>query len=184
MNMHVTDFPPFAPPRSASIAWRCSPRPTPAAPSAHKDRRRMTMEPRISVLTLGVSDVEAASAFYTKVGLSRSREGDDSVSFFQLGGGLVLALFGREDLGAESGIAREAWRPGGMTIGYNTRSKLEVDRLVAAFVAAGGRLLKEPGKTFWGGYCGYVADVDGHAWEIAFNPHWELDAEGGLTLPG
>lgn len=144
----------------------------------------MTMESRISVLTLGVSDVEAASAFYTRVGLTRSREGDDSVAFFQLGGGLVLAVFGREDLATESGIARDGAAPGGMTIGYNTRSKLEVDKLVAAFVAAGGRLLKEPAKTFWGGYCGYVTDLDGHAWEIAYNPHWELGEDGGLQLPG
>ena len=143
----------------------------------------MTMEPRISVLTLGVSDVAAATAFYTRVGLTRSREGDASVSFFQLGGGLVLAVFGRDDLAVEAGLPRDV-APAAMTIGYNTRSMLEVDKLVAAFVAAGGRLLKEPGKTFWGGYCGYVADPDGHAWEIAFNPHWQLDADGGLTLPG
>ncbi|MGQ4275290.1 VOC family protein [Terrihabitans sp. B22-R8] len=142
----------------------------------------MVMESRISVITLGVADVGAAAAFYGRVGLVRSRESDGSVAFFQLGGGLVLALFGREDLAQDQGLASHS-PPGGMSIGYNTRSMLEADKLIAAFVASGGTLIREPARTFWGGYSGYVADPDGHVWEIVHNPHWRLDDEGHLTLP-
>jgi uncharacterized protein len=142
----------------------------------------MIMEPRISVITLGVTDVQASAAFYERIGLKRSRQSDDSVAFFQLGGGLVLAAFGRDDLARDAQV--EAAAPSGaMSIGYNTRSSLEVDKLTAAFVAAGARLIKEPIRTFWGGYAGYVADPDGHIWEIVHNPHWQLGDDGQLALP-
>jgi uncharacterized protein len=147
-------------------------------------KRRMTMKPRISLITLGVADVAASTEFYLKVGLQRSSQSNDSVSFFQLAGGLVLAVWGRADLAEDAHVEdRGPAGFGGMALAYNAASPLEVDKLIAAFVAAGARLLKEPDKTFYGGYAGYVADPDGHVWEIAHNPAWDLDETGGVTLP-
>jgi uncharacterized protein len=147
-------------------------------------KRRMTMKPRISLITLGVADVGASTEFYLKVGLRRSSQSNDSVSFFQLAGGLVLAVWGRADLAKDAHVEdRGSTGFGGMALAYNAASPLEVDKLIAAFVAAGARLLKEPDKTFYGGYASYVADPDGHVWEIAHNPAWAIDETGGVTLP-
>lgn len=144
----------------------------------------MVMKPRISLITLGVTDVAAATDFYLKVGLRRSSQSNDSVSFFQLAGGLVLAVWSRADLAKDSRVEDSGPAGfGGMALAYNAASPLDVDKLIAAFIAAGARLLKEPDKTFWGGYSGYVSDPDGHVWEIAHNPFWELDDTGGVTLP-
>lgn len=150
----------------------------------HERKRRMTMKPRISIITLGVADVAASTDFYLKVGLQRSSQSNETVSFFQLSGGLVLAVWGRADLAKDAQV-EDTGPPGfgGMALAYNAASSLDVDKLIAAFVAAGARLLKQPDKTFYGGYAGYVADPDGHVWEIAYNPAWELDETGGLTLP-
>lgn len=180
MNVHTHTT--CAPPVSERLAAPSSLPASRRSAAFANGRRRMTMEPRISVITLGVADVASSSAFYTRVGLQRSRESDETTAFFQLGGGLVLALYGRDDLAADASLSP---RPiaGNMTIGYNTRARLETDKLVAAFVGAGGCLVKEPAVTFWGGYCGYVSDPDGHVWEIAYNPHWALDENGLLTLP-
>lgn len=144
----------------------------------------MTMKPRISLITLGVADVAASTDFYLKVGLQKSGESNESVSFFQLSGGLVLAVWGRADLAKDARVEDRGPKGfGGMALAYNAGSALDVDKLMAAFIAAGARLLKEPDKTFWGGYSGYVADPDGHVWEIAHNPFWDLDETGGITLP-
>jgi predicted lactoylglutathione lyase len=141
-------------------------------------------EPRISLVTLGVSDLEVSASFYETLGFKRSRgAGNESVVFMPLRG-IVLGLFSRtalaEDVGLEDGPAD---RFGGITLAYNTRSEVEVDVLFEAVVGAGGRALKGPAKAFWGGYSGYVADPDGHPWEIAFNPHWEVSADGAMRLP-
>ncbi|WP_338054680.1 VOC family protein [Terrihabitans soli] len=142
------------------------------------------MKPRISLITLGVADVAAATEFYLKIGLQKSGESNDSVSFFQLSGGLVLAVWKRTDLAKDAHIEDGGSKGfGGMALAYNAASPLDVDKLIAAFIAAGAKLLKQPDKTFWGGYSGYVADPDGHVWEIAHNPFWELDESGGITLP-
>lgn len=144
----------------------------------------MTMQPRISLLTLGVDSVEHSTAFYEKLGFKRASQSVPSCTFFQLGGGLVLALYSRDCLAHDAGLPpSSAGSPSAMTIAYNTRSQLEVDKLMAAFVAAGGRLLKAPFSTEWGGYLGYVADPDGHVWEICHNPHFAMDDSGGLVLP-
>ena len=145
----------------------------------------MTLEPRVSLITLGVENVAAATAFYERIGFSRSRGASTGeISFFPLSGGLVLGLYGRAALAADARIEDQGESGfSGITLAYNTRTELETDKLVAAFVAAGAQLVKSPEKTFWGGYSGYVADPDGHLWEIAFNPHWPIGADGGLTLP-
>jgi uncharacterized protein len=141
------------------------------------------MEPRITLVTLGVADLERALGFY-RDGLgwrpsSASVEGD--VAFFQLGG-LVLALWSRANLAEDARLAPDdGW--GAVTLAHNVRSRDEADTVVAAMLAAGGSLLKAPVATDWGGYSGYVADPDGHPWEVAHNPYWPLRDDGTVELP-
>lgn len=141
-------------------------------------------EPRISLITLGVSDVEASAQFYEKMGFKRSPSSvPDTVVFLPLRG-IVLGLFSRSALAEDAGV--DLGTPGafgGITIAYNTRSEGEVDSLFAMMTSIGGRPLKAPGKVFWGGYSSYVADPDGHPWEIAFNPDWEVSEDGHMRLP-
>ena len=144
----------------------------------------MTMEPRVSLITLGVDDPAASAAFYTKLGFRKAKDGNEDVAFFQLSGGLVLSLYRRANLFRDADITDGGERFSGITLAYNTRSELDVDKLAAAFIGAGGRLVKAPHKVFWGGYIAYAADPDGHVWEIAYNPDWPLGEDGTLTLPG
>jgi catechol 2,3-dioxygenase-like lactoylglutathione lyase family enzyme len=141
------------------------------------------MEPRITLITLGVTDLARAVAFYRDglgwVPSTASVEGD--VAFFQLNG-MVLALWGRADLAGDARIADGGgW--GGIALAQNQVSREAVDDVVARAVAAGATVLKAPEPTDWGGYSGYVADPDGHPWEIAHNPGWPLSEDGSLTLP-
>jgi catechol 2,3-dioxygenase-like lactoylglutathione lyase family enzyme len=141
------------------------------------------VDQRITLVTLGVADLERSLRFY-RDGLgwrpaSQSMEGD--VAFFQLNG-LVLALWRRTELAADARLqVEEGW--GGVALAQNQRSREEVDALLGRIVAAGGTVLKTPEPTDWGGYSGYVADPDGHPWEIAHNPFWPLGEDGSLTLP-
>jgi uncharacterized protein len=153
-----------------------------AMTAARPRKQRMQFEPRISLITLGVADVPAATRFYETIGLRR-HEGQSTgeVSFFDLGG-LVLAVFGRDALAHDTGSNGFSGQSA-ITLAYNTRSDLEVDKLVAAFVVAGGSLVRAPERAPWGGYSGYVADPDGHLWEIAHNPHWTLGEDGRVALP-
>ncbi len=137
---------------------------------------------RLSMITLGVADVAAATAFYEKFGLEKSSASQESVSFFQLGHG-VLGLFGRDAL-AEDANAAGCWSgDGGVTMAYNLPTESEVDRLMAHAETIGARILKPPQKAFWGGYHGFFADPDGHVWEIAYNPFFPVDESGAVTLP-
>jgi uncharacterized protein len=141
------------------------------------------MEQRLSLVTLGVADLERARRFYEDgLGWKRASK-EESVVFFQLPGA-VLALWSRASLAEDAGIADTGARFGGMALAYNARSREEVDAVLAEAGAAGGHLLKPGADTFWGGYSGYFADPDGHPWEVAFNPFWSLDAEGRVSLPG
>ena len=127
------------------------------------------MEPRVSLITLGVSDLERSRRFYVDgLGLP-VRHADDSVVFLQMDA-LVLALWGREDLAADAGIpaAGEGFR--GFSLAHNVRSKDEVDVVLRQAVEAGGTLVKAGVDAFWGGYTGYFADPDGFLWEVAWNP--------------
>ncbi len=142
------------------------------------------MKPRISLVTLGVQDIERAADFYTRLGLTKSSEGNESVAFFQLHGGTVLALYGRTDLARDCGLEEAGMGFGGVTLAHNVSDKTDVDRVTQEFAAAGARILKPPHEVFWGGYIAYAADPDGHVWEIAYNPAWAPDETGGLTLPG
>ena len=138
------------------------------------------MEQRLSLVTLGVADLERARRFYED-GLGWRRGNDDAeVAFYQLGG-MVLALWGRDAL------AQDAHLPdpggfGGIALAYNTRIREEVDAVLAEAANAGGQILKPAADTFWGGYSGYFADPDGHAWEVAWNPAWTMADDGSVSL--
>lgn len=139
------------------------------------------MEQRLSLITLGVTDLPRARAFY-EGGLGWTNGSKDAdVVFYQLPG-IVLALWGRADLAVDAKVIDTGAEFSGIAIAFNTRSHDEVDELLAQVVGCGGTLLKPPAETEWGGYSGYFADPDGHPWEIAFNPGWSIGTEGHTTL--
>lgn len=137
---------------------------------------------RMSLITLGVADIAAATAFYEGFGLRKSSASQESVSFFQLGPS-VLGLFGRDALKEDSNAATIWTGNGGITLARCVGSEAEVDRLLAHAENLGATILKPAQRAFWGGYHGYFADPDGHAWEIAHNPFFEMDEDGNLVLP-
>jgi predicted lactoylglutathione lyase len=141
------------------------------------------MSASITLVTLGVADIAKATVFYERLGFVRSKQASQTaISFFQAGP-VVLALFGRDALDDDA-QAEALWTGnGGIALAQNVASEAEVDAAMAKAEAAGARVLKPAAKTFWGGYDGYFADPDGHVWEVAFNPHWPLDADGSIKLP-
>ncbi|MEW6474223.1 MAG: VOC family protein [Actinomycetota bacterium] len=139
------------------------------------------MEQRISVVTLGVSDLARARAFYESLGW-RGQEVEETV-FFQAGG-MAVVLWDRGKLAADAGVEdRAADGFGGIALAQNVRSAAEVDEVLALAREAGATVTKSPAKTFYGGYAGYFADPDGHLWEIAHNPGFSLRPDGSLVLP-
>ena len=127
------------------------------------------MKPRISMITLGVSDLSAAIKFYEH-GLGFPRmESPPEVAFFTLNG-TWLGLYGRDSLAEDAEVSAEGEGFEGFTLSHNVRSEKEVDDVVSLAVAAGATLVKKPQKVFWGGYSGYFKDLDGHLWEVAHNP--------------
>jgi len=129
------------------------------------------MKPRISMITLGVRDLAAAVAFYEQ-GLGFPRmESPPSVAFFPLDGSW-LGLYGREDLAEDAQVAAAGEGFSGFALAHNLSSEAEVDRVMKQALAAGATLVKPPQKVFWGGYSGYFKDLDGHLWELAYNPHF------------
>ena len=139
------------------------------------------MDQRLSVVTLGVTDLARARAFYEALGWTTGAGPADDVVFFQAGG-MVVALWDRAANAADSGVI-DAGGWGGVTLAQNVASREEVDAVIALARAAGGRISREPGETFWGGYSGVFVDPDGHPWEVALNPHWTLGPDGSITLP-
>jgi uncharacterized protein len=139
------------------------------------------VEQRVSLVTLGVSDLARARAFYEHLGWTTRAQPGDDVVFFQAGG-MVVALWSREKLAEDSGVTDVGgW--GGVTFAHNVRSPEEVDRVVEEARAAGARIPREPGETFWGGYSGTFVDPDGHPWEVAHNPRWTIRDDGSVELP-
>ena len=138
------------------------------------------MEQRLSLITLGVSDLERARTFYREVfAWKLSDMSNENIAFFRLNG-ILLALFERGALAADAGVKPSGEGFRAFTLAYNTRSEQEVDRLVSLLRQRGARVVKEPEKAPWGGYSGYVADPDGHLWEIAYNPYLPMDAAGNI----
>jgi uncharacterized protein len=138
------------------------------------------VEQRVSVVTLGVRDLEQARAFYEALGWSTGAEPGDDVVFFQAGG-MVIALWGRAQLAEDSG-AEDARGWGGVTLAHNVASPAEVDSVLAEAEAAGATIPRPGGETFWGGYSGVFVDPEGHPWEVAHNPHWTLAPDGSVSL--
>jgi catechol 2,3-dioxygenase-like lactoylglutathione lyase family enzyme len=137
------------------------------------------MEQRLSLVTLGVSDLARARAFYEGLGWRVGNDPEDVV-FFQAGR-MIVALWSRERLAEDSGVEDPGgW--GGVTLAHNVRSPGEVDAVIEQARAAGARIAREPAETFWGGYSGIFVDPDGHPWEIAHNPGWTLAADGSVAL--
>ncbi|HEX4005695.1 MAG TPA: VOC family protein [Acidobacteriaceae bacterium] len=140
------------------------------------------MEQRISILTLGVSDIERSCAFYESLGWRRAAASAEGVVFFQAGS-IAMALYPRSELAKDANVAAEGSGFAGIAIAYNARSRAEVDSVLAEAVAAGARLLKPAQEAFWGGYSGYFVDPDNFAWEVAWNPSFTIAGDGSIHLP-
>ncbi len=139
------------------------------------------MEQRLSLITLGVADLERSRSFYEALGWTTGAEPGDDIVFFQAGG-MIVALWDRGRLAEDSGVEDSGgW--GGVTPAYNTRSPAEVDAVIEEARAAGASIAREPGETFWGGYSGVFVDPDGHPWEVAHNPRWTIREDGSIELP-
>lgn len=139
------------------------------------------MEQRVSLVTLGVADLARSRDFYRSLGWSESAASMDEVAFFQAGG-MVFALWSRDNL-AEDTVVEDPGGWGGVTLAYNTRSPEEVDEVIEEARVAGATIGREPAETFWGGYSGVFIDPDGHPWEVAHNPDWEITENGAVKLP-
>ena len=126
------------------------------------------MQPRMSMITLGVADINRSVQFYTDLGFHRFGE-QDNVAFFDLNG-TWLGLYGRQALAEDADVSAEGSGFNAFSISHNVASEAEADALMAHAVSVGAQLIKPPQKVFWGGYSGYFADPDGHLWEIAVNP--------------
>jgi len=140
------------------------------------------VEQRLSLVTLGVADLERARRFYEALGwkpAAASVAGE--VCFFQLPG-MGLALWHRAALAADAGIRDTGAGFGGIALAYNTRGRAEVAEVLAAAEAAGGRIVKAAEDTPWGGHAGYFADPDGHLWEVAWNPFWTVAEDGTVRI--
>jgi predicted lactoylglutathione lyase len=138
------------------------------------------MDQRLSLITLGVTDLGRARAFYEALGWKTGAEPGDDVVFFQAGG-MIVALWDRANLAEDSGVADTGgW--GGVTLAYNVSSPAEVDAVIAEAEAAGAQIPRAGAETFWGGYSGLFVDPDGHPWEVAHNPHWTVHPDGTTTL--
>ncbi|MBO9727203.1 MAG: VOC family protein [Chitinophaga sp.] len=141
------------------------------------------MEQRLTLITLGVRDLSRALKFYEQgLGWKKSAASNEHIAFFSLGG-MVLSLYSREML------AKDALQPSvgkgfsGITLAYNTRSRDEVDAVLELAAKAGAEILKPAQEVFWGGYSGYFSDPEGHIFEVAHNPFWELNERGEVVLP-
>lgn len=138
------------------------------------------MKPRITVITLGVDDLELSLQFY-RDGLGLSTEGiigkefeHGAVAFFDLQSGLRLAIWNRKSIAHDTKLMQSAPSPTEFTIGHNVGSKEEVDEVMEQARQAGATITVEAHDTFWGGYSGYFQDPDDHIWEIVWNPQWEI----------
>ncbi|HUF57223.1 MAG TPA: VOC family protein [Thermohalobaculum sp.] len=138
---------------------------------------------RVTLVTLGVSDMARARRFYGAWGWSEAAESQPpEVVFYQLAG-LVLGLYAHGMLARDQGRDDLAQGSGAVTLAVNFDAAAEVDAAFATATGAGATVLAPPAKQHWGGYVGYLADPDGHVWELAHNPFWPLGPDGELTLP-
>ena len=139
------------------------------------------MEQRVSLVTLGVRDLDRARRFYAALGWVPSSASPDDVAFYQAGG-MVMALWDRENL-AEDSAVEDSGGWGGVTLAHNVGAPADVDDVIERARAAGATIGREPAETFWGGYSGVFIDPEGHPWEVAHNPEWRLGSDGSVLLP-
>ncbi|HTU43449.1 MAG TPA: VOC family protein [Bryobacteraceae bacterium] len=140
------------------------------------------MEQRISIVTLGVADLERSRKFYERLGWRRSMRHAEGVIFFQAGG-MALALYPRSELAKDANILSPREGFAGFALAYNARNRDEVNAVLAEAEAAGAKLLKPAQEAFWGGYSGYFADPDDFPWEVAWNPTFPIAEDGSIRLP-
>ena len=140
------------------------------------------MEPRLSLITLGVADLDRATSFYEELGWPRRVRSAQGVTFFQIGG-LGLSLYPRAELARDAGVPLENRPSQGFTLAYNTRSRDEVGKVLAQAEALGGQITQQAQDAAWGGHHGHFCDPDGFLWEVAWNPSFVLEDDGSLVLP-
>ncbi len=138
------------------------------------------MKQRVTVVTLGVGDLERARRFYEALGWKTGAAPADDVVFFQAGD-MVVSLWDRGKL-AEDSCVTDGGGWGGVTLALNVSTPADVDAVTEEARAAGATIGREPEDTFWGGYSSVFIDPDGHPWEVAHNPHWALREDGGVSL--
>jgi catechol 2,3-dioxygenase-like lactoylglutathione lyase family enzyme len=141
----------------------------------------MSLDRRISLITLGVEDVARSTAFYERLGWKKSASSQETMTFIQLKG-TVLGLFSRASLAEDAKVEDTGKSFSGVTLAHNVPSERGVDAVYKFALSCGATAVKPPEKVFWGGYSGYFADPDGHLWEIAFNPYCPLDKDGHMVL--
>ncbi len=140
------------------------------------------MRQKINLITLGVNDFQRSLDFYEKgLGWIKSDMSSDDLALFPLGG-IVLAIYPRQELAADVMINNSQSDFAGLTISYNAKSENEVDTVLKEVENLGATIIKPAQKVFWGGYSGYFKDLDGHLFEVAYNPFWELDENDNLKL--
>jgi len=140
------------------------------------------MEQRISLITLGVGDLERSGQFYERLGWRRSLAKAEGVVFFQAGG-MALALYPQDELAKDANIAPIGHGFNGFSLAYNARSRAEVDSVLQEAEAVGAKILKPAQEAFWGGYSGYFSDPDGFLWEVAWNPAFPIAEDGSIRIP-
>lgn len=138
------------------------------------------MEQRLTIVGLGVNDLKEATTFYEKkFGWEKMDSSNEYISFFKLNG-ILLSLYPREKLAEDAGVRPDGTGFKAFSLAYNTRSKKEVDDLIALLEFRGVEIVKRPETVSWGGYSSYIADPDRNLWEIAFNPYLPLDKDGNV----
>ncbi len=142
----------------------------------------MTKPAHVTIVTLGVEDLVAATAFYQRLGFVKSESASQATISFFKAGAVVLSLYPRDAVAEDIGIESTGISPGSVTLAQNLESEADVDAFMAHAVGVGAKLLKPAQKAFWGGYSGYFADPDGHVWEVAFNPFLPLREDGSPVL--
>lgn len=139
------------------------------------------MDQRLSLVTLGITDLTRSRRFYEEgLGWTAGFANDDVV-FYQLNG-MILALWHRDALAQDANLSAESTGVGGIALAYNVGERATVDAVLAEAARAGAKILKSGQEAFWGGYTGYFADPDGHPWEVAWNPGWTLHPDGSVSL--
>ncbi len=140
------------------------------------------MRQKLNLITLGVNDIDRSVAFFEGLGWKKSSASMDGLALFPLGG-MVLALHPRQDLADDATVNSEGSGFSGITISYNTKSEKEVDDVLQTVKELGATIIKPAQKVYWGGYSGYFKDLDGHLFEVAYNPFWPLDEQDNIVLP-